>query len=149
MIVHSTPCRTTIQLCARVALMVSVALFLSIISPSEPEQFSVRFMLNAMAAKNIGIWLMHALNSSEQEQGPRLLEQRGVLSSLGFSLIIHWHSMQGIQWNPEGWSCYIRRGRRICDWGYRSWWVAATRWWCSCGDGHSVIITGPRCNFFW
>ena len=28
-IVHSTPCRTTIQLCARVALMVGVALYLS------------------------------------------------------------------------------------------------------------------------
>jgi|HubBroStandDraft_2_1064218.scaffolds.fasta_scaffold401336_1 hypothetical protein len=54
-IVHSTPCRTTIQLCARVALMVGVALFLSTILPSEPEQFSVRFMLSAVAAKNIGI----------------------------------------------------------------------------------------------
>jgi hypothetical protein len=45
----------TIQLCARVALMASVALFLSTMSPSEPEQFSVRFTPNAMAAKNIGI----------------------------------------------------------------------------------------------
>src|SRR5260370_42414205 len=63
-IVHSTPCRTTIQLCARVALMVGVALFLSAISPSEPQQFSVRFTLNALAVKSIGTMLMHALNLS-------------------------------------------------------------------------------------
>jgi hypothetical protein len=44
----------TIQLCARVALMVGIALFLSTVSPSEPQQFSMRFMLNVMAVKNIG-----------------------------------------------------------------------------------------------
>ena len=149
MIVHSTPCRTTIQLCARVALMVGVALFLSAIPPSEPQQFSVRFTLNALAVKSIGTMLMHALNLSEQKQDHRPLKQRSVLSSLSSSLIIHWHSMQGIQWNPEGWSRYIRRRTRLWYWGYRSWWVAATCWWCSCRDRHNVIIMGPQCNFFW
>jgi hypothetical protein len=34
--------------------MVDIALFLSAVSPSEPQQFSVRFTLNVMAVKNIG-----------------------------------------------------------------------------------------------
>ncbi|CAA7258815.1 unnamed protein product [Cyclocybe aegerita] len=54
MIVHSTPCRTTIQLCSRVALMRAVH-----------------------AECNGGEKRMHALNLSEQEQDPRPLKQRG------------------------------------------------------------------------
>jgi len=69
--------------------MVGVALFLSAIPPSEPQQFSMQFMLNALVVKSIGMMLMHALNLSEQKQDHWPLKQQSVLSSLGSSLIIH------------------------------------------------------------
>jgi hypothetical protein len=45
-------------------------------------------MLNAVATKSIGIWLMHALNPYDQKQDPRLLKQQGTLLMLD-SLLIH------------------------------------------------------------
>lgn len=59
-VVHSTPCRVTVQLCARVALMVR--------SPppwlpcNSLNDCSGQFMLNAKALRSTGTWLTPALN---------------------------------------------------------------------------------------
>lgn len=65
-IVHSTPCRPTIQLCARVALMVSGLFYIEFLY--ESLLYSAQYMLNVMDAKNTGISLMVVLNSSDQNQ---------------------------------------------------------------------------------
>lgn len=55
--------------------------------------------------------------------------------------------MQSIQRNFEGRSCYIRRGWRLCDCGYRRWWMATARWWCS--RGRSVCSNIIHCDLMW
>jgi len=45
-------------------------------------------MPNAVAAKGIGIWLMHALHPYDQKQDPWLLKHQGTLLTLD-SLLIH------------------------------------------------------------
>ena len=71
-IVNSTPCRPTIQLCARVALMVSD----TVLPVGHDSEISVSalFMLNVVDLKSIGILLMPAWSSSDLKQMAQLLK---------------------------------------------------------------------------
>ena len=73
-IVHGTPCRPTVQLCSRVALMVSVTFFL----PNDNLNYvSVRFIKSAMGAKNIGTLLTNASCWCADWQDLMLIWQQG------------------------------------------------------------------------
>jgi len=73
-IVHGTPCRPTVQLCSRVALMVSVTFFL----PNDNLNYvSVRFIKSAMGAKSIGTLLTNASCWCADWQDLMLLRQQG------------------------------------------------------------------------
>ena len=66
-IVHSTPCRPTIQLCARVALMVSDCSIYLVVIPSKILT-STQFSLSAMAEKNTGTLSMQDSSSFDPGQ---------------------------------------------------------------------------------